>query len=254
MTLFQRNLKQDLPPRRGLVEELEHMWRRARVLLLAVPLLVGTGWATGNLTRDVLTLPEDAMVRAGPRLQLDALSGRMETMRRTGAKTEESVSVYQEHVAPVVRVLRRRGVPPKLATEMAWPLVEETYRNRLDVATVISVILNESNFRPNATSNVGARGLMQVMPLWAGYWRGCGRDLYDIQGNLCHGTRILAYYLRRSGGDERRALLGYNGCVRGTNTPNCKTYPDKIARVRRQVSAELAASRPGRTAGGAASR
>jgi len=42
--------------------------------------------------------------------------------------------------------------------------------------------------------------------------------------------------------------------VRGTNTPNCKTYPDKIARVRRQVSAELAASRPGRTAGGAASR
>jgi len=23
-------------------------------------------------------------------------------------------------------------------------------------------------------------------------------------------------------------LLHYNGCVRGTNTPNCKTYPAKV--------------------------
>jgi soluble lytic murein transglycosylase-like protein len=95
---------------------------------------------------------------------------------------------------------------------------------------------------------------MQIMPSWAGHWRTCGRDLYDIEGNLCAGTRILAYYLRRSGGDERRALLGYNGCVRGSNTPNCHTYPDKIARIRRQVAAELAAARPGPRPGGAASR
>jgi soluble lytic murein transglycosylase-like protein len=84
---------------------------------------------------------------------------------------------------------------------------------------------------------------MQVMPSWAGHWRGCGRNLYDIEDNLCHGTRILAWYIERFGGDERRALLGYNGCVRGTNTPNCKTYPDKIDRVRRQIRNELEAAR-----------
>ena len=44
------------------------------------------------------------------------------------------------------------------------------------------------------------------MPAWAGYWRGCARDLYDIEGNLCNGTSILAWYMDRFGGDEKRAL------------------------------------------------
>ena len=26
----------------------------------------------------------------------------------------------------------------------------------------------------------------------------------------------------------RKGLLRYNGCVRGTNTPNCFRYPDKV--------------------------
>jgi len=254
MPLFRPKPTQDATPRKGLLEDLECLWRRARVFLLAAPLLLGTGYFTGNLTKDVLAVPHEVMVAGEPVVRLDALSRRMESLRHKGLRTEESVGVYQEHVAPVELVLRRRGVPSTMARTMAWPLVEETYRNRLDVATVISVIVAESNFRPKATSNVGARGLMQIMPSWAGHWRSCGRDLYDIEGNLCAGTRILAYYLNRSGGDERRALLGYNGCVRGTNTPNCHTYPDKIARIRRQVSAELAAARPGPRPGGAASR
>jgi soluble lytic murein transglycosylase-like protein len=84
---------------------------------------------------------------------------------------------------------------------------------------------------------------MQVMPLWIGYWRGCGQNLYDIEANLCNGTRILAWFMSRHGGDERRALLGYNGCVRGTNTPDCGKYPDKIASLRQQVRREIAATR-----------
>jgi hypothetical protein len=27
-----------------------------------------------------------------------------------------------------------------------------------------------------------------------------------------------------------KGLLRYNGCVRGTNTPRCHTYPTKVAR------------------------
>jgi hypothetical protein len=79
---------------------------------------------------------------------------------------------------------------------------------------------------------------MQVMPGWAGQWRECGRDLYDVEDNLCNGTSILQWYLRRHG-DERRALLGYNGCVRGTNTPNCFIYPNKIWTLRDQIKREM---------------
>jgi soluble lytic murein transglycosylase-like protein len=82
---------------------------------------------------------------------------------------------------------------------------------------------------------------MQVMPGWAGQWRGCGRDLYDIHDNLCNGTRILSWYLRIARGDERRALIGYNGC-RGDG-PRCWRYADKVSRLRHQVDAEMQAVR-----------
>ena len=120
---------------------------------------------------------------------------------------------------------------------MAWPLVEQSYARGLDPATVVAVVLVESSGKPTATSFVGARGLMQIMPMHEGQW-GCGRDLYDIEANLCHGTRILAWNLRRFRGDEDRALLAYNGCVNGTNTPNCHTYPSKVRRIRERVRAE----------------
>jgi soluble lytic murein transglycosylase-like protein len=138
------------------------------------------------------------------------------------------------------------------ARQVAWPLVQHAYRRGLDPAFVVSVVLIESGGKPNATSFVGARGLMQVMPLWAGALAQLWRNLYDIDANLCAGTNILAWYLERNPGDERKALLGYNGCVRGTNTPNCFTYPDKVVRLRQQVQREMNATRNRQRPGGAA--
>jgi len=237
------------PERRmGIFEELELLARRGRFLLLGIPVLLVLGLGVGKLIGSVLTMPEGTsarLVTAGTSgdLRLTSLTRRMDRMRTAGDTTADYIRMYQTEVAPVERVLRGRGVSVELARRVAWPLVEQAYSSGVDPATVLSVMLVESAFRPRATSSVGARGLMQVMPSWAGYWRGCGRDLYDIEDNLCHGTKILAWYLERFGGDERRALLGYNGCVRGTVTPNCRTYPDKIDRIRRQIRSELEAAR-----------
>ena len=137
------------------------------------------------------------------------------------------------------------GVADTLARRMAWPLVEHSSRKGLDPATVASVVVVESRGRPDATSPVGARGLMQVMPSHVGRWAGCKRDaraLYDIEENICYGTSILADFMKAYRGDERRALLGYNGCIRGTYTPDCFRYPDKVARVRRTIRAEMNAA------------
>jgi hypothetical protein len=243
-----RRRSEDAAPRRGILDELEWWLRRARVLPLIAPMLLFAGFGLGRMANDALELRDDAQTRRPaevevPRIQLEALSHYMESLRRSGEHTADFVVLYQEHVLPVEQSLRRRGVPARTAREVAWPLVEHAYRQSLDPATVLSVLLIESNGRPTATSPVGARGLMQVMPLWAGSWRGCGRNLYDIEDNLCHGTSILAWYLRRNDGDERRALLGYNGCVRGTNTPDCHRYPDKVQRLRQQIQAEWRAGR-----------
>jgi hypothetical protein len=67
-----------------------------------------------------------------------------------------------------------------------------------------------------------------VMPFHAGEW-GCGSDnLVNVESNICHGVAILADYVGRSPKNLHKALLRYNGCVRGTNTPNCHTYSSKV--------------------------
>ncbi len=238
-----------------LVEDLERLWRRVRALPLVAPLLLFAGLGAGDLTNGALDAPAssaDARMSDVARIELRALSERLRSTRSSGAVTEDYIAVYQEHVEPVERVLRNRGISREYARQIAWPVVEYSSAQGLPIETVISVILIESGGRPRATSPVGARGLMQIMPFWSGHWRACGSDLYDIDANLCNGTRILEYYYDRFGGDERRALLGYNGCVRGTNTPNCHTYPDKIQRVRVQIERELRTARA-RSTGRAAS-
>jgi hypothetical protein len=236
------------PERLGIVQELELLARRARLLALILPVLLIFGFGAGHVLKGALRLPDGALAReqslvSGARIQLGSLDQALHRARLTGDSTAEYVELYQTEVAPIERVLRRRGVPLATARRVAWPLVEQAYQNGIDPATVVSVVLIESAGKPDATSFVGARGLMQVMPLWIGYWKGCGRNLYDIEANLCNGTKILAWYMSRNGGDERRALLGYNGCVRGTNTPDCGKYPDKITTLRHQIRREIASAR-----------
>jgi hypothetical protein len=242
--------------RPGLFDDMETLARRTRSLSMAAPFVLFVGFALGDFRGPALdagdTYARVTDVEGVPLAHLEVLSRNLERVHDSGRETADYVSLYQNHVAPVEAVLRRRGVSEATARQVAWPLVEHAYKRGLDPAFVLSVVLIESGGKPSATSFVGARGLMQVMPLWAGRWRGCGRNLYDIEANLCTGTSILSWYMKRFPGDENRAMLGYNGCVRGSNTPNCHTYPAKVARLKQEVRREMNAVRPDRS-GGAAS-
>ncbi|MBA3656238.1 MAG: lytic transglycosylase domain-containing protein [Gemmatimonadaceae bacterium] len=124
----------------------------------------------------------------------------------------------------VAEILRNYTRDPARADRIASAIVSEGTKHSISPSLLVGVLLTENpRLDPQARSKVGARGLMQVMPFHSGKW-GCGsHDLFDIEANICHGVRILEQNLK----DERnldRALLAYNGCVRGKNTPNCYTY------------------------------
>jgi hypothetical protein len=62
-----------------------------------------------------------------------------------------------------------------------------------------------------------------------------GKDLSSDSTNVKYGVFILSHYFnpratkgRTQQRDWSTALLRYNGCVRGTNTPRCHTYPSKV--------------------------
>ena len=79
---------------------------------------------------------------------------------------------------------------------------------------------------------------MQVMPFHAGKWGCPSSDLFDIDANICHGVQILADNLKRSR-NLPTALQRYNGCVRGTNTPDCHRYAGKVYRSARRTAVGL---------------
>ena len=126
-----------------------------------------------------------------------------------------------------------------LAFRIADAIVDQAQKENLDPALLVGVLLTEdATLDPRARSSVGARGLMQVMPLHSGKW-GCGsKDLFDVEVNICHGVQILKAAMDGAP-NTRVALLRYNGCVRGRNTPNCHTYDDKVLRHAGRAAAEM---------------
>lgn len=145
-----------------------------------------------------------------------------------------------EQVFRVSSVLRKYTKDTVRANRIATALIREGGKRNLDPALLVGVLLTENaRLDPQARSNVSARGLMQVMPFHAGKWKDCpSRDLADIDSNICYGTSILADLVKRSP-SMQRALLRYNGCVRGTNTPHCHTYSGKVMKYADQAASAM---------------
>ena len=106
------------------------------------------------------------------------------------------------------------------------PLRYESYvekysrENGLDKYLVYAVIKTESGFDPGAVSNVGARGLMQIMEDtfdWVKFRLGDEDtrflDMYDPETNIRFGSYFVSYCLDRYSGHLATAAAAYHSGV-----------------------------------------
>jgi len=78
----------------------------------------------------------------------------------------------------------------------------------VDPTLVAAVMEAESRFKKRARSQVGAQGLMQLMPR-TGRWMGA-RDLYDPEQNVDAGVKYIKYLDRRFDGNLKKTIAAYN--------------------------------------------
>lgn len=96
-------------------------------------------------------------------------------------------------------------------------LVPQAKRLALDLSWIYGLIRQESVFRPNAVSHMGAMGLMQLMPSTGktvsariGLTLDSPRQLLDPETNLTVGSAYMSSLLQRFSGNEVLATAAYN--------------------------------------------
>lgn len=150
----------------------------------------------------------------------------------------QTPAFYRDRDLFAMDLVRTGRVDADRARSLADVAVREAYTRKIPPALVLGVMLTEnSQFKSSAKSNVGAVGLMQIEPKsWTrALGPKFGTNLRSDSTNLKYGIYILGWLAEKAShlvldADDalRHALLSYNGCVKGANTPNCHTYPDVV--------------------------
>ncbi|MDQ6996943.1 MAG: lytic transglycosylase domain-containing protein [Mariprofundus sp.] len=107
------------------------------------------------------------------------------------------------------------------ATIARWVYVYSK-KQKLSPELILGVIAVESQFDHFAVSNVGAVGLMQVMPFWKKELGKQDDNLLSIETNVRYGCAIIRHYIDRFKTLDR-ALGAYNGSLGRMKYPN-KVY------------------------------
>lgn len=228
------------PSRRG---QVDHKWRRiAKIVARDAGLVVGTLAAIVvgmRMTNPIFTnqpavvesLTKDAPIT---KAILDTMAPVRDTLRAAIVKSPE---FERDRIAFAADLVATGHMDPARADTVSYYAVREAYLRGIPPAVVFGVMLTEnSRFVSKALSNVGAVGLMQVYPkVWLKALQNkFGSDLATDSTNLKYGVYILSTYIKTDRGKAAASvvnagLLHYNGCVRGTNTPHCHNYPQKVA-------------------------
>lgn len=144
----------------------------------------GARWIAGPQGVAPVSDPHADAARNGILMELGA--DYMVPSQAVADPARHSVNIPPQYIAKVHELAARFDLSPSLIEALVW---------------------QESRWRPDALSPVGARGLAQLMP---GTAREMGVDPDDPFANLEGGARYLRQQLDRFDGDLEKALAAYN--------------------------------------------
>ena len=155
------------------------------------------------------------------------LREKLEVVNLLISKYEAKAQFIGDHL-PIVAEYTESEITAKRILSAVY---ENSVQHDIDPELILSVIMVESEFNPKARSNVGAIGLMQIMPVTGiyvgrslGYSIKSEDDLYNIERNIRIGIVFLKECIERLG--ETRGLGYYYA---GRHVQHYNRYTTKIA-------------------------
>lgn len=126
------------------------------------------------------------------------------TQRITIKEKELTINIkkYIKHNYPTT--------PNILAKEIANQISKLSLEENIAPELIVGIIQVESSFNPMAISKKNARGLMQVMPMWAKEFKlknVC--DLHNIETGIRIGIKVLKIHIQEQNGDLSQGLYYY---------------------------------------------
>lgn len=153
-------------------------------------------------------------IHPGQRLVIPAAGTVGQAARRQAPAAKAPTSKAPTSKAPAARTTARKAPRAVAGTQKAQvrALIEQVAdEHGVDRRLALAVGLQESGWRQDVTSHVGARGTMQVMPAnagWASSLAGRRLDLGDARDNVTAGVVILKQ-LQATAGSEDAAIGAY---------------------------------------------
>lgn len=117
------------------------------------------------------------------------------------------------------------GVEAATSAQVKRWVVQEAHITNVPPALALAVARVESNFRDDAKSHAGARGVMQIMPKTARDEFGVApRQLWDARLNIRIGLKFLKQLHGMYGGRWDLALSHYNGGSLNRSGPHARPH------------------------------
>ncbi len=126
-------------------------------------------------------------------------------------ESHQGLVKYSQRDIQLAKIIQARftKVSPQLSLEIAMNINRDTrgisWPTPLAVASIIEI---ESQYHREAVSDCGARGLMQVSPIWSGNLPDA--NYQSVSGNIRDGIYLLNRLYKKYDGNRMAAILSYN--------------------------------------------
>jgi soluble lytic murein transglycosylase-like protein len=201
---------------------------RTRAILLALVATLCVAWLLSSATSLQRFIAAPANAAATPDRAAEA-SG-MDAIAPVAATVAPRARPEIDALAGVIA--KRYRIAPEATRGLVETAYGEGKRIGLDPLLIVAVIAVESRFNPIAASDMGAQGLMQVIP---GYHKeriaaAAVESVLDPHDNIRLGALVLKEAIRR-GGSEIAGLQLYNGSADDASA----TYAAKVLAERQKL-------------------